>query len=271
MMEESFVIIQPSVQAPAPDVRVENFASYVAPDVRVDQFVTYNTEVPKRGGKAREWTESLLSTVVFVIIFTSFIAQATQVPTASMVPTIFVGDHFFLDKIAFPGNFPQVVRDWLPRRSVQRGDIIAFRPPPKAQMTTPFVKRVIGVPGDKVEVREKVVYLNGVKQEEPYKIHVNSPISGTIPGDNFGPEIVPPDQFFVMGDNRDNSNDSRFWGFVDRASIIGKPLFVYWSYESDSPYEGGERSWASVAADYVSVAQHFFTRTRWFRFGTMVK
>ena len=184
-----------------------------------------------------------------------------------MVPTIMVGDHFFLDKIAFPGNFPEAVRHWLPRRQISRGDIIAFRPPPKAGMTTPFVKRVIGVPGDTIEVRNREVYLNNEITNEPYKIH----IFPTSAGDNYGPVTVPEDQFFVMGDNRDNSNDSRFWGFVDRDSIIGKPLFVYWSYESDSPYETTERSWATIAADYGSVAQHFFSRTRWFRFGTMVR
>lgn len=219
----------------------------------------------------REWVESLASTVVFVLIFTTFIAQATQVPTPSMVPTIFVGDHFFLDKIAFPGNFPQAVRGWLPRRHIHRGDIIAFRPPPKAGMTTPFVKRVIGTPGDTIEVRNKVVFLNGKALDEPYKIHTLSSNGGISVGDNYGPVTVPADQFFVMGDNRDNSNDSRFWGFVDRDSIIGKPLFVYWSYASTTPYESGERSWSDIATDYVSVAQHFFSRTRWFRFGTMVK
>jgi signal peptidase I len=265
-MDESFT------PAPiSPDVRIEEFTRFVTPDVRLSEFVAYNTEVPRRGGKAREWMESLVSTVVFVIIFTSFVAQATQVPTASMLPTIFVGDHFFLDKIAFPGNFPKQIRDWLPQREIKRGDIIAFRPPEKANMTTPFVKRVIAIPGDEVELRNRIVYLNGEAQDEPYKIHLNDPSMGAVQGDNYGPETVPPDQFFVMGDNRDNSNDSRFWGFVDRQSIIGKPLFVYWSYESGTPYESGERSWASIAADYLSVAQHFFSRTRWFRFGTMVR
>jgi signal peptidase I len=253
------------------DVRVEDFRPFLAPDVRLEDFRTYQTEVVRKVSRTREWTESLVSTVVFVILFTTFVAQATQVPTASMVPTIFVGDHFFLDKIAFPGNFPKEFRSWLPRRRIQRGDIIAFRPPPAANMTTPFVKRVIGVPDDVVELRKKVLFLNGVEQDEPYKIHTNSPIGGDMIGDNYGPVTVPPDQFFVMGDNRDNSNDSRFWGFVDRDSVIGKPLFVYWSYISDSPYESGERSWASMAADYLSVARHFFTRTRWFRFGTMVE
>ena len=253
-----------------PDVRIEDFAPFVAPDVRLDQFQTYRTEVVHSSGKLREWSESLVSTVVFVLVFTTFIAQATQVPTPSMVPTIFVGDHFFLDKIAFPGNFPVAVRKWLPRRQIRRGDIIAFRPPPSAGMTTPFVKRVIGVPGDTIELKNKILHLNGQAMEEPYKIHVAS-AGGFSQGDNYGPVTVPQDQFFVMGDNRDNSNDSRFWGFVDRDNIIGKPLFVYWSYESPTPYESGERSLSAIAADYISVAQHFFTRTRWFRFGTMVK
>ena len=138
-----------------PDVRIEDFQSFVAPDVRESEFQIYRTEVLRKTGKMREWTESLVSTVVFVLIFTSFIAQATQVPTPSMVPTIMVGDHFFLDKIAFPGNFPEVMRDWLPQRQIHRGDIIAFRPPPAANMTTPFVKRVIAVPGDAVEIKNR--------------------------------------------------------------------------------------------------------------------
>ena len=253
-----------------PDVRIEDFRPFLSPDVRIDDFQVYRTEVIRKTGKMREWTESLASTVVFVLVFTTFIAQATQVPTPSMVPTIMVGDHFFLDKIAFPGNFPAAVQNWLPRRQISHGDIIAFRPPPSANMTTPFVKRVIGIPGDKIEIKNRDVYVNDVLKDEPYKIHVSQ--VGSLSGCEYcGPLTVPEDKFFVMGDNRDNSNDSRFWGFVDRNSIIGKPLFVYWSFESLAPYESGERSWASVAADYVSVAQHFFTRTRWFRFGTMVK
>ena len=263
-MEEGSVLI-----SSVPDVRIEDFQNFVAPDVRESEFQIYRTEVVRKTGKMREWTESLVSTVVFVLIFTTFIAQATQVPTPSMVPTIMVGDHFFLDKIAFPGNFPKVVRDWLPRRQIHRGDIIAFRPPATANMTTPFVKRVIAVPGDTIEVKNREVVLNGVSLDEPYKIHVSQ---GSLSSCEYcGPLTVPPNKFFVMGDNRDNSNDSRYWGFVDRESVIGKPLFVYWSFESLSPYDGGERSWSSIAKGYVLVAQHFFTRTRWFRFGTMVR
>ena len=253
-----------------PDVRIEEFKHYVTPDVRVEDFQIYRTEVVRKTGKMREWTESLASTIVFVLVFTTFIAQATQVPTPSMVPTIMVGDHFFLDKVAFPGNFPEAVKGWLPRRHIGRGDIIAFRPPEKAGNNTPFVKRVIGIPGDTIEIKDRDVYVNGVKSDEPYKIHV-TPSSGNSTCEYCGPLTVPENQFFVMGDNRDNSLDSRFWGFVERNSIIGKPLFVYWSYENLTPYDTSDRSWSSIAADYLSVAQHFFTRTRWFRFGTVVR
>ena len=97
-----------------PDIRLEEFQTFVAPDVRVEEFQIYRTEVIRKTGKMREWTESLVSTVVFVLIFTTFVAQATQVPTPSMVPTIMVGDHFFLDKVAFPGNFPEAIQSWLP-------------------------------------------------------------------------------------------------------------------------------------------------------------
>ena len=254
-----------------PDIRLEEFQTFAAPDVRVEEFQIYRTEVIRKTGKMREWTESLVSTIVFVLIFTTFVAQATQVPTPSMVPTIMVGDHFFLDKVAFPGNFPEAIQSWLPRRQIDRLDIIAFRPPPKAGITTPFVKRVIGLPGDIIEVKNREVYVNGVLTDEPYKIHINTPMGGFGASEDYGPVTVPADQYFVMGDNRDNSSDSRVWGFVDRKSIIGKPLFVYWSYENLSPYDTSDRSWSTIAADYLSVAQHFFTRTRWFRFGTMVR
>ena len=105
-MEEGSVLT-----SSVPDVRIEEFQTFVAPDVRVEEFQIYRTEVIRKTGKMREWTESLVSTIVFVLIFTTFVAQATQVPTPSMVPTIMVGDHFFLDKIAFPGNFPEAMRE----------------------------------------------------------------------------------------------------------------------------------------------------------------
>ena len=226
--------------------------------------------------KSREWIESLAFTVIFVLVFTRFVAQATQVPTESMKPTIMVGDHFFLDKLAFPANYPAFMRPYLPERAIGRGDIIAFRAPDQGEI--PFVKRVIGLPGETIEIRDKVVWVDGRVLDEPYKIHVDEELYSDdrwVPEqlhirDNYGPVTLPEHAYFAMGDNRDNSNDSRYWGFVPRGDIIGKPLFVYWSYQSD-PYIPGDRTIGDRIRNYASVAVHFFSRTRWFRIGRMIE
>jgi signal peptidase I len=257
----------------APDVHLSDLVVFQRPDIRVDQFVRYET--PRAKGHLREWSESLIFTIIFIFIFTSYIAQATQVPTESMKPTILVGDHFFIDKVAFPGNFPQKLHSYLPARSVKRGDVIVFKSPVEGNI--PFVKRVIGMPGDKVQIRNKAVYINDQKLAEPYKIHVDTAIyrkdrwspTELIVRDNYGPHKVPANSFFVLGDNRDNSNDSRYWGFVRADAVMGKPLFVYWSYESD-PYIGPDRNLSDWLNGYLTIAMHFFDRTRWFRIGTMV-
>src|SRR5262245_59235440 len=176
--------------------------------------------------KARiwEWTKTVGSTIAFVWIFTHGVAQATVVPTESMTPTILVGDHFFLDKVAFPGNYPTSLQKYLPVRTIHRGDILALWSPENPKMR--LVKRVVGLPGETLEIRDRVVYIDGRKLNEPYVVHIDPrQVAGR---DNFGPVTIPDDRFFMMGDNRDNSNDSRFWGFAPRESFIGKPLFVYW-------------------------------------------
>src|SRR5256884_9877239 len=149
-----------------------------------------------RKSAAREWVESLVFSLIFVFFFTTFIAQATQVPTESMKPTILVGDHFFLDKFAFPANYPAFIRHYLPHRSIRRGDIVAFKSPTDGNI--PFVKRVIGMPGDTVEVRNKNLFINGDRLDEPYKIHVDSTVYSQDPWtpeelkvrDNYGPATV---------------------------------------------------------------------------------
>jgi len=266
----------------APDVLIEHFVVFERPDVRLEELTNFETvpqapaETVRRKSQFREWVESLAFTILFVLVFTNYIAQATQVPTESMKPTIMVGDHFFLDKVAFPANYPAVMRPWLPHRSIRRGDIIAFKSPTDGNI--PFVKRVIGMPGDTVEVRNKNLFVNGARLDEPYKIHVDSTVYSPDPWtpeelkvrDNYGPSAVPADNYFVMGDNRDNSNDSRYWGFVKWDEVIGKPLFIYWSYESD-PYIPGEKTIREWLYSYTSIAVHFFNRTRWFRIGTLVE
>jgi len=263
------VLVHDLVVFEKPHVQLHDLVIFGVPDVRLEDLTFSSSDETPHKGQFREWSESLVGTVVFVLAFTTLIAQATQVPTESMKPTILVGDHFFLDKVAFPGNYPQGLRALLPHRSIRRGDIIAFKPPASASTDNiPFVKRVIAIGGDTVEMRSRNVYVNGRKLDEQYKIYADYSPDGSR--DNFESQTVPADSFFVMGDNRDNSNDSRYWGFVDRNSVIGKPLFVYWSYESDQ-WTGATASFKEWVAGYISIARHFFSRTRWFRFGTLIR
>lgn len=229
-----------------------------------------------RKSAAREWLESLVFSLIFVFFFTNFIAQATQVPTESMKPTILVGDHFFLDKFAFPANYPDFMMRVLPTRGISRGDIVAFKSPENPKV--PFIKRVIGLPGETLEIRDKAVYINGKELQESYKHFIDPNVyergSGIprdyIVRDNYGPKVIPSNCYFMMGDNRDNSNDSRYWGFVDSKLVIGKPLFVYWSYDAP-PYDPRSKSILEHARDYASVAINFFSKTRWSRTGKILK
>ena len=157
-----------------------------------------------------QWLKSFGSTLAFAWMFTHGVAQATVVPTESMSPTILVGDHFFLDKLAFPANYPQAILKYLPERTIHRGDIVALWSPQDPNIR--LVKRVIGLPGESLEIRHRDVYINGRKLEEPYAVHTDA--NEINVRDNFGPAVIPPERFFLMGDNRDNSNDSRFWGFA---------------------------------------------------------
>jgi len=212
-----------------------------------------------------QWFKSIGSTVAFVWIFTHGVAQATVVPTGSMVPSILVGDHFFLDKVAFPANYPAALQKYLPARTIDRGDIVALWSPEDPEIR--LVKRVIGLPGETLEIRHRRVYIDGRMLTEPYVVFTDS--SEVQGRDNFGPVTIPSGQYFLMGDNRDQSNDSRFWGFAPFESFIGKPLFVYWSYEDASyPQKFTFRQWVEHSA---SVAAHFFTRTRWMRTGTVLR
>jgi signal peptidase I len=216
--------------------------------------------------KARiwQWIKTYGSTIVFVWAFTHGVAQATVVPSESMSPTILVGDHFFLDKLAFPANYPESLQKYLPTRTIHRGDIVALWSPETQGKR--LVKRVVGLPGETLEVRHRNVYINGQRLEEPYVVHIDPREIDNR--DNFGPVTIPADQFFMMGDNRDNSYDSRYWGFASKESMIGKPLFIYWSYE-DQPYE--QETVAQWLNHSANIAAHFFSKTRWLRTGTVLR
>jgi signal peptidase I len=204
------------------------------------------------------------------------------IPTGSMEDTLLIGDHLLVDKLAFAteGGFSKYV---LPYEHPRDGDIIVFRYPVDISQT--FVKRVVGVPGDHIKIIDQAVYRNGKKLTEPYVVHKN-PYPDSF-RDNFpsseanftlldrgremlatnvvnGEVVVPPESYFAMGDNRDNSLDSRYWGFVPRENIIGKPLIIYWSYDATTESLASS-SVNNLASHFLDLAEHFFTKTRWNR------
>ncbi|HEV3470837.1 MAG TPA: signal peptidase I [Pyrinomonadaceae bacterium] len=262
----------------------------------------------------REYFESLVVTAIMALFGMTFVVQAVKVPTGSMQNTILIGDHLLVNKFIFAPGPPMA---FLPQREIRRGDIIVFKYPgvypteqfltknvqPTKPFETNYVKRVIGLPGDRVEVRGVEVIINGEPLAENRVVAVNPPreddpdTSGNDSGapltDERGVPLtgahmpVPPEgqfnaywgrdsleatgrerheevfevpagHYFVLGDNRDNSEDSRFWGYVPRELIIGRAMFVYWSYDESAPAEG-------------SFVENFLRNTRWGRTGTLVK
>jgi signal peptidase I len=229
---------------------------------------------PPRGFIA-EWTV----TIILLLFGTTTLVQAFVIPTGSMEDTLLVGDHLLVDKLAFaPGG--AVTKYVLPYSDVHRGDIIVFRYPIDIKQT--FVKRVMGVPGDRLHLSNKQVYLNGHLLNEPYVVHKLDYIDSYR--DNFptepntpifppaqamlehdvqnGDVVVPQGYYFAMGDNRDQSLDSRYWGFVPRENIIGKPLVIYWSYDASTEDLSNP---GFTLTHLIDVAIHFPTKTRWSR------
>jgi len=187
--------------------------------------------------QAREWGEAIIIAVVLAVIIRVFIIEPYKIPSESMMDTLLVGDHLLVTKFIYGTHIPFTDTVILPVRQPERGDIIVFKYPKNESLD--YIKRVIGTPGDEVEIKDKVVYINGKKIDEPYKKITDPEIRPPFisPRDNFGPVTVPEGHLFVMGDNRDNSSDSRFWGYVDIKKIKGKALILYWSW--DKSKDGG--------------------------------
>jgi signal peptidase I len=224
-----------------------------------------------------EWTV----TVLLLLFGTTTLAQAFVIPSGSMEDTLLIGDHLIVDKLAYaPAG--AISRHLLPYEEPKHGDVIVFRYPGNIAET--YVKRVIGVPGDHLKLVDRIVYRNGVRLNEPYVVHKfpYDPDRDNFPGpcclpvqealaqerqrdmlDHHvvnGEVVVPPGSFFAMGDNRDDSSDSRYWGFVPRGNIIGKPVLIYWSYRAPEATFTGD-----PLSEIVDLGEHFFTRTRWNR------
>jgi len=180
----------------------------------------------------REYFESLVIAVSLALFVRTFVFQAFKIPTGSMEPNLLVGDHLIVNKMVFAPTATGFERAILPHRDIHRGDVIVFKFP--KDPTRDFIKRVIGLPGDQLELKRKKLYINGQELSEPY-VHFLAPLSPESDKrsddlrEEYGPVTVPANQYFMMGDNRDNSEDSRYWGFMPASYVKGQALFIYFS------------------------------------------
>ena len=245
-------------------------------------------ETPK-DEKPRETTVEFLASLAGVLVtglfIITFILQAFEIPSSSMEDTLLIGDHVFVNREQFapPTRWMGPI---MPYRDIRRGDIVVFLSPEEQGLFV--VKRIMGVPGDRVHLRDGVVYRNGQKLDEPYVRHKdNAPnpyrdnFPAVPPSEMFGVRnakwqrefashidgediVVPLNSYFAMGDNRDVSYDSRYWGFIPRENVIGRPMFVYWSFTTP-PNQYQMRSMGDRLGFLAHIIIHFFDETRWSR------
>lgn len=256
------------------DVQAGNPADAAASSAHVQKQTTF-----------REYLESLLVTILIVLYGTTFVVQTFKIPSPSMERTLLVGDYLLVNKFIFEGNGAWY-EHLLPYRAIRHGDIIVFKFPYDDHPH--YVKRVIGVPGDRVRIVDSKVYVNGALQNEPYAIH--DPGAADLFGDDFPPTsnafldsrlrpewaadilnhvvagelVVPPHEYFAMGDNRDYSWDCRYWGFVRRDAIMGRPVIIYWSVEAAS----GDYASDDLVSGFRGMVKtwlHLPSRARWSR------
>lgn len=186
---------------------------------------------PPQKGKLRENIEALIIAIILALFIRAFVVQAFKIPSGSMKNTLLIGDYILVNKFIYGVKIPFTEITVIPVKKPQRGDIVVFRFP--KDPSKDFIKRVVGIGGDTVEVRNKQVYVNGEPQQDDFTIHTDPKIQMGFHKirDNFGPVEVPDGRLFVMGDNRDESNDSRYWGFVDLGAVRGKAFIIYWSWD----------------------------------------
>jgi signal peptidase I len=222
---------------------------------------------------AREYLESIVVAIILALFVRTFAVQAFKIPTGSMEPNLLIGDHLLVNKLVYSpslGHFEDVL---LAKRPIARGHVIVFKFPEDPERD--FIKRVIGLPGETVEIRGKQVYIDGRPLTEPYAHFIDQPLHPDDPeyglrGDSargeWGPQVVPAGHLFVMGDNRDNSRDSRYWGFLPIDQVKGRAMLVYWSYAATRE-EYRRQSWIDWLKDTLSA----FRRTRWNRFFHVIR
>jgi signal peptidase I len=235
-----------------------------------------------------EFIASLASVLVVGLFIITFCLQAFEIPSSSMENTLLIGDHVFVDRVLLAPK-----TSWFPviaYRQVRDGDIVVFLSPSEPGLYV--VKRIIGTPGDRIHLRDGVVYRNGQPMQEPYAIHNGSmdpyrdnfPAIPTIDGASVTPEwqltirqhlqgedlVVPEGSYFAMGDNRDVSYDSRYWGFIPQENVIGRPMFIYWSFQTPAD-QYKKSSVADRVGFLVHIVFHFFDQTRWSRMLKVVR
>ena len=203
----------------------------------------------------REYFEAIIVAILLALCIRTFIVQAFKIPSGSMLPTLQIGDHLLVNKFIYGIRLPFSGKLLIPWKTPFRGDVVVFRFPKDRKID--YIKRVVAVAGDKVEIVNKRLVINDAEVVDLHA-HFTSPVEldpESSPRDNFGPVTVPAGKIFVMGDNRDNSYDSRFWGFVDYSDILGKAFILYWSWDIDTPF----LSWARL------------TSIRWSRIGDIIQ
>lgn len=223
----------------------------------------------------REYYEAILVAVIFTLFARTFVAQAFKIPTASMEENLLVGDHLFVNKFIYAPHFDTPLHAVLPYRDIERGDVVVFKYP--QEPARDFIKRAVAVGGDTVQVRAKKLSVNGTPEVNPHEMHKDAqvfPDSPLLPDqirprDNFGPYPVPDGFVFCMGDNRDYSYDSRFWGPVPRGYFKGRALIIYWSFETE-PNSHEWRGWWNRVRQLAMVAIRFLPDTRWGRMLSVV-
>jgi signal peptidase I len=228
---------------------------------------------PYKKSVAREYLESIVVAVILALFIRTFAVQAFKIPTGSMQPNLLIGDHLLVNKLVYSPSAGPWEDALLRKRPIERRHVVVFKFP--EDPTRDFIKRVIGLPGETVEIRNKTVFVNGQPLEEPYAHFIEQPLRPDDPEyglrsegirDNWGPQVVPEGHLLVLGDNRDNSRDSRFWGFLPRDQVKGRALLVYWSYEASGD-EYRREGWVDWLKDTFSA----FGRTRWKRFFHVIR
>ncbi len=217
---------------------------------------------PPKKGIIRDYFETIVICVIFVLFSRAFVFQQSKIPTGSMEDTLLVGDYIMVNRFIYSPSIFEFEKSLLPMRDIKRKDIIVFKFPKEPELD--YIKRVIGLPGDVVEIREGTTYVNGEIVDEPYV-----PEKYRDYHSYFSPTLVPADNYFVLGDHRNNSKDSRYFGFVPGNLIKGRAFMIWWSYEEDrNDYQ--RRGFERIKS-ILNKILHFFTKSRWGRCFTIIR